>query len=229
MSPPFGRGSRWSRRGQSPNADPSTSDAHTLGSRGSELRPAETSPEGSLSSPWSDTAASGPNALLCGDWRPSRCKVAPGSRPSGGRWGGVGGSGSGARAKTGLEPTLPPLPKGVPGERNGLSPEQGIYWGYLKPLNSISTFIEHLLCALKSSRSLGSPSECNVKTSLLFPELLFLVTGNHVPVDLCRCFQLKSEGIEFGLAFFFPPQKMFVNVPKIQRKDWREGGRGNLQ
>lgn len=89
----------------------------------------------------------------------------------------MGGSGLGAQSREVWSQTLPPLPKGVSGERKGCNPQEGAYSCHLKPLHSINTFIEHLLCALRSS-SLGSPSEYNVKMSQLFAELLFLVTGN---------------------------------------------------
>ena len=86
--------------------------------------------------------------------------------------------GEGAEEWEGLHParskvwsqTLAPLPEGGVGRKTAAAaPGRGLPLCHLKPLHSISTLIEHLLCALRSSRSLGCPGEYNVKRSLCSP------------------------------------------------------------
>ena len=110
-----------------PNADGCTLGAPTFGTCAFELRPAETSPECSLSSPWSDKASSGPSALLCGtgdladkSLMQSRQQPAVQLGEGGEEW-------EGARSKTGLEPNPPLLPKGVSGEKQP-QPQTGVYF-----------------------------------------------------------------------------------------------------
>lgn len=138
VNPPFGRSSGWSRRGQPPpNADRSTPGAPTLGACGLELRAlASRNVTWGLSSPCPSVR----------DWRPSRQVLDAKPRAAvhlgegGEEWEGLDRERS---LRQVWSQTLPPLPEGVSGERNGCNPQEG---GLLLPLKATS-FNQHLYWA----------------------------------------------------------------------------------
>lgn len=137
MNPPFGRSSGWSRRGQPPQRGPQhPGRAHSR-------------------SLWLGAPSSGqpkrhlrailplPERPSVRDWRPSRQVLDAKPRAAvhlgegGEEWEGLDRERS---LRQVWSQTLPPLPEGVSGERNGCNPQEG---GLLLPLKATS-FNQHL-------------------------------------------------------------------------------------